>query len=122
MMAHVDEVLRVPHAGSAMPTLSIKIPKQLRSALATAAKLRGVTQSELVRDAIEASLRPPVPSAYDQIADLIEALPAPGKNDLLTDHARNPCWEGYGLDGPAFRKLRMTQRRARDRVRAMRAR
>ena len=121
-MARVDEVFLVPHAGSAMPTLSIKLAKQLRAKLAMTAKLRGVTQSALVREAIEESLRPPVPSPYDQIADLIEALPAPSKSDRPTDSARNPHMGGFGLDGPALRKLRMTQRRARDRARAMRAR
>ena len=97
-----------------MPTLTVKITKQLRAKLVATAKRRGVTQSELVRDAIETSLRAPVkpgPSAYDLIADLIEGLPGDGGPSDLSSNKK--YMEGYGLDGPRFREWARRERRPR---------
>ena len=104
----VDGLLPVGHTGNTVPTLTVKISKQLRAKLAAAAKRRRTSQSELVRQAIEEYLREPASlreSAYDQIKDLIESLPAPAENEPRTDRARNPKkWmEGYGLDNAQLR-------------------
>ncbi len=111
--ADVDAVFPGGHTGNTVPTLTVKITKQLRARLVAAAKRRGVTQSELVRDAIETSLRAPVtpgPSAYDLIADLIEGLPADGPSDLSTN---KKYMEGFGLDGPQYREWLRRERRTR---------
>ena len=97
-----------------MPTLTVKITKQLRARLVAAAKRRGVTQSELVRDAIGTSLHAPVkpsPNAYDLIADLIEGLPVDdGPSDLSTN---KKYMQGFGLDGPQYREWLRRERRTR---------
>lgn len=107
----VDVLLPVGHTGNTVPTLTVKISKQLRARLAAAAKRRRTSQSEVVRQAIEEYLREPIPageSAYDQIKDLIEALPAPAEGEARTDRARNmKKWmEGFGLDNAQLRTLR----------------
>lgn len=115
-IAYVDEAFPVPQPGSAMPTLSIKLPKQLRAKLAAAAKHRGITQSAFVRQAIEVHLRMPEAlssglSLFDQMSDLI-GIADDGPPDLAT----NPVhMEGLGLDGPARRKLKLVQQRRRSR-------
>ena len=111
----VDLVLPVNHTGNTVPTLTVKISKQLRARLAAAAKRRRTTQSELVRQAIEEHVREPIPvgeSLYDQIKDLIEALPAPAKDEPLTDRARNSKkWmEGFGLDNAQLRARGLARR------------
>lgn len=104
----VDAVLPLHHTGNTVPTLTVKISKQLRARLAAAAKRRRTSQSELVRQAIEEHLREPIPageSAYDLIKDLIESLPAPAKNEPLVYRARNSkkLMEGFGLDNAQLR-------------------
>jgi hypothetical protein len=110
----VDAVFPDGHTGNTVPTLTVKITKQLRAKLVATAKRRGVTQSELVRDAIETSLRAPDattgPSLFDQISDLI-GVTAAGPPDLSTN---KKYLEGLGLDGPAYRKqVARDRRRAR---------
>ncbi len=101
--AAVDAVFLLRHTGNTVPTLTLKISKQLRAQIAAAAKRRQISQSELVREAIEASLRQrlaPEPSAYDSIRDLIEALPNEGP---VTDRSTNKKWlAGFGLDNAAL--------------------
>jgi hypothetical protein len=109
----VDVVLPAGHTGNTVPTLTVKITKQLRALIAAAASRRGITQSELVRDAILASLRDPAkpgPSAYDLVADLIAGLPKSGPGDLSTN---KKYMEGFGLDGPRYREQLRRGRRAR---------
>jgi len=62
-----------------------------------------MTQSELVREAIEKSLREqPNPTGYDLIRDIIEGLPKP--TGPKTDRSTNPKYlEGLGLSGPEYR-------------------
>ena len=95
----VDAVLPSRRSGNTVPTLTLKISKQLRSQIASAAKRRGITQSELVRQAIESTLRAhqPVASAYDRISDLIGIYDGPG--DLSTN---KKYMEGFGLDGASL--------------------
>ncbi len=96
-----------------MPTLTVKISKQLGQRIAAEAKLRRISQSQLVRDAIEASLRPPAagPSPYDLIKDLVETLPKRGPK---TDRSTNPKYmEGYGLDNRQYREKFGRDRRHR---------
>ena len=96
--------------------MTLKLPKILRLQVAAAAKRRGVTQSELVRQAIEKLLRddaaaPQSPTPYDLIRDLIEKLPKGGPK---TDRSTNKKYmEGYGLDGPEYRKWLRRARRTR---------
>ncbi len=110
----VDAVFPGGHTGNTVPTLTVKITKQLRARLVAAAKRRGVTQSELVRDAIETSLRAPDassgPTLFDQISDLIGIVDR-GPPELSTN---KKYLEGFGLDGPEYRKkLARDRRRAR---------
>ena len=109
----VDAVLLESHACNTVPTLTVKISKQLRAKLAAAAKRRRTTQSELVRQAIEEHLREPIPageSVYDQIKDLIEGLPPPDDKSP-TDLARNKKWlKGLGLDNAQLRAMRRARR------------
>ena len=111
----VDALLPVGHTGNTVPTLTVKISKQLRSRLVAAARRRGVTQSDLVRQAIEHALLEdplPGPSAYDLIADLIEKLPKP--KGPPTDRSTNKKYlEGYGLDNRQYRKKYGRDRRPR---------
>lgn len=111
----LDGVFPARQTGNAMPTLTVKITKQLRARITATAKRRGITRSELVRDAIETTLRDPAkpqPTAYDLIKDLIEALPVePGPP---TDRSTNKkCMEGFGLDGPQYREWLRRERRTR---------
>ena len=110
----VDAVLLVDHTGNTVPTLTVKISKQLRAKIAAAAKRRRISQSELVRQAIEESLREPIPpgeSLYDQIKDLIDALPTDGP---VTDRSTNKKWmEGFGLDNAQYKAKYSRARRPR---------
>ena len=95
--------------------MSFKIPRTVQLQIAALAKGRGVTQSELVCEAIEKLLREDAaPRAsltpYDLIRDLIERLPKGGPK---TDHSNNKKMEGYGLDGPEYRKWLRGSRPAR---------
>jgi hypothetical protein len=115
-------VLPVGQIGNTVPMLTLKIPRSLKAEIAAAAKARFMTQSEFVREAIEKSLRePPVGQAtYDLIADLILDLPH-GKGPP-TDRSTNKKWlEGFGLDGPAYRKkLGLPDPRTRSKTRKRR--
>lgn len=77
-------------------TLSLKIPKDLKSRLEDEARRRGKSKSLLVREALEASLsqkqkKRPL-SVYDQIHDLI-----PKTGSGIGDLATNPKhMEGFG--------------------------
>lgn len=110
----VDGLLPVDHTGNTVPTLTVKISNQLRARISAAAKRRRISQSELVRQAIEENLREPVPagqSLYDQISDLIEALPRGGPvSDRST---RKKRLEGYGLDNAQYREKFGRDRRPR---------
>jgi predicted transcriptional regulator len=110
----VDAVFPGGHTGNTVPTLTVKISKQLRARLAAAAKRRRVSQSELVRQAIEESLREPIPageSLYDKVKDLIDALPRGGP---VTDRSTNKKWmEGYGLDNAQYKERFGRARRPR---------
>jgi predicted DNA-binding protein len=100
----VDAVFPVGHTGNTVPTLTLKVPKLIKAQITAAAKQRGVTQSELVRRAIEAHLReePTQPTPYDLVADLIEKLPARRSHPRL-DPSKKRDWDGFGLPGPEYR-------------------
>ena len=98
-----------------MPTLTVKVSKQLRAKIIATAKRRRISQSDLVRQAIETSLREgatmPGPTLYDQIKDLIEALPKDGPK---TDRSTNKdAMRGFGLDNAEYRKRYGRDRRPR---------
>jgi metal-responsive CopG/Arc/MetJ family transcriptional regulator len=63
-----------------MPTVSLKMPEELATRLAAAARRRGMTRSALVRDALESYLRRQGPgngSAADLARDLIGVVEGP---------------------------------------------
>lgn len=73
-----------------MKTLSVKIPDALQARLAAACRSRGVSQSSLLREALEAHLSDAqgrngakAPSCYDLVADLAGSLEGP--SDLSTN-------------------------------------
>lgn len=111
----VDVVLPVRHTGNNVPTLTVKITKKLRTQLVTAARNRHVSVSELVRRAIETSLREPGPTgstAYDLVRDLIEGLPK--RRGSPTDRSTNPKYlEDLGLDNRQYREKYGRDRRSR---------
>ena len=98
-------VLPVCQTSNNVPTLTVKISKQLRQQIAAAAKRRRITQSELVREAIEKSLRSQTtagPSAFDLISDLI-GIGDEGPSDLSTNKKH---MAGFGLDNAEMRDRR----------------
>ena len=108
-------VCLVSQTGNTVPTLTLKVPKLLKAQITAAAKVRGVTQSELLRRAIEAHLRDEStqPTPYDLVRDLIEKLPAKRKHPRL-DPSRKEDWQGFGLPGPEYRAW-LKKRARRDR-------
>ena len=77
-----------------MPTVSLKMPEELATRLAAAARRRGMTRYALVRDALESYLRrlgAADGSAADLAGDLIGALEGP------RDLSRHPKhMKGFG--------------------------
>ncbi len=98
-----------------MPVITLKVSKLLKEVIAVAAKKRALTQSELVRRAIESYLReqPEQPTPYDLVRDLIENLPHQPRSPRL-DPAKKEDWGGFGLTGPEYRAW-LKKRRQRDR-------
>jgi len=78
-----------------MPTITLKLPKALAARLRTAVAQRRVTQSALVREAIEGQLeggrRPQSPSCLDLARDLAGLLAGPSDLSSARKHLR-----GYG--------------------------
>ena len=79
-----------------MRTISLKLPEELLSELEREAKARRVSKSALVRESVEAALRPRsrrgAPSCYDLASDLAGTL-----KGLPRDLASNPKYmEGFG--------------------------
>lgn len=71
-----------------MKTLTVKLPPDLNARLDGAARQRGQTKSELVREALEALLsspsgRPPANSARELAGDLVGCIEGP--RDLSTN-------------------------------------
>lgn len=78
-----------------MQTVSMRLPDRLVEELGRAARKRHVTKSQIVRESLEASLRPQKQefvSCYDLTRDLIGSI-KDGPEDLAT----NPKYmEGFG--------------------------
>jgi metal-responsive CopG/Arc/MetJ family transcriptional regulator len=77
-----------------MPTVSMKMPEDLATRLAEAARRRGMTRSALVRDALESYLRHTGArdgSAADLARDLIGVVEGPSD---LSCHPRH--MKGFG--------------------------
>jgi hypothetical protein len=109
----VDAVLPSEHTGNTVPTLTLKISKQLKSQITAAAKRREISISELVRQGIERELREhtfPGPSLYDLSRDLC-GISNRGISDLSTNKKH---MEGFGLTGPAYREF-LKKKQSRDR-------
>ncbi len=71
-----------------MEGISVKLPTTLGNALAAEARRRNVTQSTIVREALERCLlnRDGGPSCADLIADLVGSINS-GRRDLATNNA-----------------------------------
>jgi predicted transcriptional regulator len=85
---------RYYHKG--MRTISLKIPDELLAELERAAKAKRVAKSVIVRESLEAALRPRVhrrtASSFDLAADLAGSL-----KGLPRDLAHNPKYmDGFG--------------------------
>ena len=77
-----------------MTTITCKIPKELDAGLEAAARQRRVTKSQIVRDALVASLRKAKPkvSAFDLVKDLCGVIKGGPR-----DYASNPKYlKGFG--------------------------
>ena len=77
-----------------MQTLSLKLPDELHALLASEAKTRRVTKSQLLRESLEKTLRPQEtePSCYDLTRDLVGTI-----QGLPADLAENPKYmEEFG--------------------------
>ena len=78
-----------------MTTISLKLPAGLRTRLEAAARRKGTTKSELVREAIEAFLARGVPSGpgscLDLARDLAGSVEGPRDLSFARKHLR-----GYG--------------------------
>ena len=76
-------------------TLSLKLPRGLHARLHSAARKKGSTKSEIVRDALEAFLANDAPSRGDSCLDLARdlagAVEGPGDLSFSKKHLR-----GYG--------------------------
>ena len=98
-----------------MPVITLKVSKLLKEVITIAAKKRALTQSELIRRAIEAYLReqPQQPTPYELVRDLIENLPKKPTAPRL-DPTKKEDWGGFGLSGPEYRAW-LKKRRQRER-------
>ena len=77
-----------------MSTVSLKMPEELATRLAAAARRRGITRSALVRDALESYLRRGGAgngTAADLARDLIGVLEGPRD---LSEHSKHT--KGFG--------------------------
>ncbi|MGQ0504617.1 MAG: CopG family transcriptional regulator [Myxococcaceae bacterium] len=76
---------------SRLKTLTVKVPKSLSARVARLAKSKGATQSEVIREALEAYTQSEHPSFTASAAEFCGAAEGPG--DLST----NPRYmEGFG--------------------------
>ena len=80
-----------------MTTISLRLSESLLSLLEQAAKARGVSKSQLIREHLEQAMKPGrkrgFVSCYDLSRDLVGSIKGPVPKDLAT----NPKYmEGFG--------------------------
>ena len=82
-----------------MKTLSVKLPEARQALLCAAAKSRGATKSDIMREALRAYLNAEQFSCADLAGDLIGCVEGPG--DLSTNQKH---MEGFGRSSVLMKK------------------
>lgn len=83
-----------------MRTVTFKLPQHLEESIDRLARLRGVSRSAVIREALEAYVVEPKKSALDRAGDLVGAF-----DGLPPDLSTNPKYmEGFGAYRPPRRR------------------